>query len=109
MATGACRCCRHVLHELDGVTVGILHHETAVAVQILIDLSRYLDSLACEEIAQLTRVGGLEADTDQAILIAFEGGRDLDGLAVIDLEADKIAWNLGSLVENTSSIPTTPC
>ena len=78
-------------------------------VQVAAAITRHRGSKCCEEIAQLTRVGGLEADTDQAILIAFEGGRDLDGLAVIDLEADKIAWNLGSLVENTSSIPTTPC
>ena len=51
-----------------------------------LDLGRHRDALAGEVIAQAAGVRRLEADANQAILVALQGRRDLDELPVVDLE-----------------------
>ena len=53
--------------------------------------------LAGEVVAEAARVGGLEADADQAILVALQRRRELDELGVVHLEGDEIALDRGIL------------
>src|SRR4051794_6727243 len=68
------------------MTLRVLHVKAKIATRILVDRSWNVDPLRCQVVAQCTSISSLETDADESIFIAFQAGRDIDVLMIVDFE-----------------------